>query len=203
MSNSTDIQQLLGIRLEKGDANQVVAWSDLSAHLSHDKVPAPSWMLSAIADACVQNGASRACHASMEASVSDSSQRFFTTGQGKRFLAVSEPLYQRHDLSAWKTSLYRLQNDERFSPDNLIADFNHTFQITEKTTADEQQPEPETLPSKPAGSFLTSLPETVADKRRQQIFRGACDVISRKGFGSATMREIAKAADITIPTMYK
>ncbi|AMO54953.1 hypothetical protein GZ77_25625 [Endozoicomonas montiporae] len=47
------------------------------------------------------------------------------------------------------------------------------------------------------------MPETIADKRRQQIFKGACEVISRKGFGSATMREIAKAADITIPTMYK
>ncbi|AMO54954.1 hypothetical protein GZ77_25630 [Endozoicomonas montiporae] len=133
MSNGIDIQQLLEIRLEKGDANQVVAWSDLSTQLSYDSAEAPRWMLTAIADACVQNGASRACHKTMEATISDSSQRFFTTGKGSRFLAVSEPLYQRHDLSAWKTSLYRLQNEERHSPDNLIADFTHTFAICRKS----------------------------------------------------------------------
>ena len=42
----------------------------------------------------------------------------------------------------------------------------------------------------------------VARQRLDQIFKGAFKVISKKGYGSATIREIAAAAKIPIPTMY-
>lgn len=43
----------------------------------------------------------------------------------------------------------------------------------------------------------------VAATRRAQVFRAACDVIARKGFDRATMREIAAAAGMPVPTMYQ
>ena len=43
----------------------------------------------------------------------------------------------------------------------------------------------------------------VAIERREQILRGACDVITREGFAKATVRQIADAAGMPVPTMYQ
>jgi AcrR family transcriptional regulator len=43
----------------------------------------------------------------------------------------------------------------------------------------------------------------VAEIRRQQIVDAACDIIARKGFANATIREIAAAAGLHVPTMYQ
>ncbi|CAM3748356.1 TetR/AcrR family transcriptional regulator [Parendozoicomonas haliclonae] len=204
--SGVDIQQLLNIRMEKGEGNQVVAWSDVSAQLPASGSELPRWLLTAVADACAQNGASRACDTGMQADLEDSSRRFFTTGEGHRLLAVSEPIYARPDLAAWQTRLYRLKEQERHSPESLIADFSHSYRlvpVSKAVTVKTEQPVKDEAPSVESGSFMSSQPETIADKRRQQIFKGACEVFSKKGFGSATIREIAKAAEITIPTMYK
>lgn len=42
-----------------------------------------------------------------------------------------------------------------------------------------------------------------ADPRWRRLFEAACDVIDRKGYGAASMREIAKAAELPIGTMYQ
>src|SRR5262249_11836476 len=43
----------------------------------------------------------------------------------------------------------------------------------------------------------------IAIERREQILRGACDVITREGFAKATVRQIADAAGMPVPTMYQ
>ena len=43
----------------------------------------------------------------------------------------------------------------------------------------------------------------MAEIRRQQIVNAACDIIARKGFANATIREIAAAAGLHVPTMYQ
>ena len=45
--------------------------------------------------------------------------------------------------------------------------------------------------------------ETKSDKRRGHIGEAACSVISRKGFAGATIREIADAAGLHVPTLYQ
>lgn len=44
---------------------------------------------------------------------------------------------------------------------------------------------------------------TTAAERQQQIFAAASDVIARKGYAKATVRDIAEAAGMPVPTMYK
>jgi AcrR family transcriptional regulator len=44
---------------------------------------------------------------------------------------------------------------------------------------------------------------SISAQRRKQIFRGALKVIAKKGYGAATIREIAAAAKLPIPTMYQ
>ena len=48
-----------------------------------------------------------------------------------------------------------------------------------------------------------SFSQPVIDERWRQIFEGACVVIAEKGFAKATIREIAAAAKMPIPTMYQ
>jgi AcrR family transcriptional regulator len=57
----------------------------------------------------------------------------------------------------------------------------------------------------PASDDASSPDEAMspADKRRAQIAAAASEVIARKGFGNATMREIADSAGMHVPTMYQ
>ena len=45
--------------------------------------------------------------------------------------------------------------------------------------------------------------QSTADIRRSQIVEGACEVISRKGYAEASVREIADAAGVSIPSLYQ
>lgn len=42
-----------------------------------------------------------------------------------------------------------------------------------------------------------------ATERREQIVRGACEVIGKKGYAGASVRDIAAAAGMPVPTMYQ
>jgi len=42
-----------------------------------------------------------------------------------------------------------------------------------------------------------------AERREREIFEVACDVISAKGFAATSMRDIARAANVSIATLYR
>lgn len=71
------------------------------------------------------------------------------------------------------------------------------FEITCSFTSDAQP-----APTEDTGPQKKPLSDT-AEARRRQIFDGACRVISKHGFGNATMREIAKESGLSVPLMYK
>lgn len=45
--------------------------------------------------------------------------------------------------------------------------------------------------------------QSLSEQRRRQIYDAACDVIARKGLAATSMRDIAKASDVSIGTMYR
>lgn len=45
--------------------------------------------------------------------------------------------------------------------------------------------------------------KSTAEIRRAQIFKGACEVIAKKGYGNASVREIAKASGLSVPSLYQ
>lgn len=53
----------------------------------------------------------------------------------------------------------------------------------------------------PAGE--TGGASDTATRRREQIFQAACEVIARRGFDRATVREIATVSGMPVPTMYQ
>jgi AcrR family transcriptional regulator len=64
--------------------------------------------------------------------------------------------------------------------------------------------DPVTVADEPSQKeFASKTTIAPADHRREQIAAAAAEVIARKGFASATMREIADAAGMHVPTMYQ
>lgn len=63
-------------------------------------------------------------------------------------------------------------------------------------TSDSSPPREEIAKSPPAD-------QSTADIRRSQIVEGACEVISRKGYAEASVREIAEASGVSIPSLYQ
>jgi AcrR family transcriptional regulator len=57
----------------------------------------------------------------------------------------------------------------------------------------------------PAGPDTESVSarEAVPQERRERIYSAACDVIAHKGLAATSMRDIAKAAGMSIGTMYR
>lgn len=54
-----------------------------------------------------------------------------------------------------------------------------------------------------AAAVPAGADQSTADIRRRQIVEGACEVISRKGYADASVREIAEAAGVSIPGLYQ
>lgn len=85
------------------------------------------------------------------------------------------------DPSVWRVSI----SDANGS---LLADVTLTVDAEDKVASPP--------PDKPRKS-------AVSDDRRSRIALAARDVFAEKGYASATMREIAAAADMHVPTMYQ
>ncbi len=203
--SSDDLTKLLGIRFERDGEGRFIAWSNLPAQISGETAHPARWQMIAIAHACAQYGAEKLSQPGKTTQMGASSSRFFSDGKGTRLMAVAEVLYRDAQKSSWRTSLYRLGDKERQTADKLVAEFNSDFVEIDLPVDSVQLAKAPKVVSEKASltPFAETQTETVADRRRQQIFVGACEVIARKGFAAASMREIAKAASITIPTMYK
>ena len=57
-------------------------------------------------------------------------------------------------------------------------------------------------PAEP-GTESTSARAALPQERRERIYSAACDVISHRGLAATSMRDIAKAAGMSIGTMYR
>jgi AcrR family transcriptional regulator len=53
------------------------------------------------------------------------------------------------------------------------------------------------------GAVAGNFSKAIVDERWRQILEGASKVITAKGFAKATIREIAAAAEMPVPTMYQ
>ena len=129
---------------------------------------------------------------SQAAQVVDTRTQRFNHGQGLRASADCAALDVASGHSVWRSQIRR--------GDALVAEVTHTY-VHELDVP--------LAPSPPGDAKAVVVAEKdfanggVVDERRRQIFEAACRVISRKGFAKATIREIAAAAKMPVPTMYQ
>lgn len=139
-----------------------------------------------VGQAAAEYGAARLAGAA--ASAVESSCRFLRPVPGDVLKATARPLRREAGLQVWRASVHR--GFAAFRPDAS----NQAAEVTQSFLTAAPLPTPAAVDLEPAGG--------TADQRRRQIFSAACEVISRKGYDKASVREIAAAAGLPIPTLY-
>lgn len=136
--------------------------------------------------------------------LSSASQQIIRASQQNTFVGVANRIAKTSQTESWHVEVFDAINVESADDRNLVAFANHTYHINPnpKTQSTQLESSYRTNPAIQIGETKRKSSKT-ADKRRLQIFEGACEVIANKGYGSATIRDIAKAANISIPSMYQ
>jgi AcrR family transcriptional regulator/acyl-coenzyme A thioesterase PaaI-like protein len=139
---------------------------------------------------------------------------FFALGEGDHLYASALLIHDDGVIAVWRTSVYRSTGSRGAKERTLIAETSQTLRRSAlvdaspgdvgHTNAVDVQPQGGPVKLRRGRPRKNGdQPSNIAAQRRHQIFEGACDVISRKGYGAATVREIARAANLSIPTMYQ
>jgi len=154
-------------------------------------------LIMALADATSACGAVLNLPPDCTTATIESKTNFLRRGEGDLVRSVSVPLHVGRTTSVWRATVARGNG----AP---IAEVTQTQIVLPEARAGASAAEndapagPE--PSKPVRRRARA---EVAEERKRQIFEGACRVIARKGFANASMREIAAAAGMPVPTMYE
>jgi len=140
----------------------------------------------------------------------DSHVSFYSRRTAPVLRAEAQPIRVDGSLATWRAKVYFAENAESVDEANCAAEVTETQILTNSNEVAS-----DTAPASGLGLLAarpvegTESPESpprrsgsVARQRLDQIFKGAFRVISKKGYGNATIREIASAAGMPIPTMY-
>jgi uncharacterized protein (TIGR00369 family) len=201
-SHDNGIGKLLGIDFISATKDRVVAEIRLEpAHYTRDGI-VHGGILMALADCTGAYGAVLNLPPGHMTGTIESKTNFLRRGRGETLRAEALPIHVGRLTSVWRTTISR-------GDSGRIAEVTQTQFVLPESRA----------PAAGVGAAVstTAAPVPVPDAqirgnggnggvaadRKRQIFEGACAVISRKGFAAATIREIAAAAGMPVPTMYQ
>jgi uncharacterized protein (TIGR00369 family) len=193
------IGQLLGISFLSAERDRVVAQLEVKTAICTRPDVVHGGAIMALADCASGYGAVLNLPPGHATATIESKTNFWRKGAGPIVRADSIPLHIGRSMSVWRSSIFR--------GDEQIAEVTQTqLFFADKSPSPAPRPEPQPAPA-PLRSTRTALSKSfsqpVIDERWRQIFDGACAVIAEKGFAKATIREIAAAAKMPIPTMYQ
>jgi uncharacterized protein (TIGR00369 family) len=132
----------------------------------------------------------------------ESKSNFLQHGSGNLLWAEGSPIHLGRSTAVWRTQVWRGSD---LAERECIAEVTQT----QLNLPSDEKPRivAATRSDAAAKSELDAGgdPQVVPlrDVRKGEILAGACAVIARKGFAQASVREIAEAAGMPIPTMYK
>jgi len=129
----------------------------------------------------------------------------FRGGNGDHVTAIAMPCTPRADEYLWRTQVHRTKG--RASPDavSLVAEVTQRYVVDADNGAarTESGTSAGTSTAEDIASLAVSNDVALVDRRQRQIFEGACEVIARKSWAKASIRDIAQAAKIPVATMYQ
>ncbi len=183
---------LLGIEFTTARKDLVVGELMLSTRHLHSGEVVHGGIIMALADETSAYGAILNLPAGSATATIESKTNFLRTGTGERLRAESRPLHIGRRTSVWRATVMR-------GDSGPVAEVTQTQMVLEEDAR--------TAPAKAEGGATnangTERAGGTAAERRRQIFEGACQVLTRKGFANATIREIAAASGMPVPTMYQ
>lgn len=131
---------------------------------------------------------------------------FIAGGTGDRLYATASQVESGGAMTTWRATLFQGSAAHARSQWSRVAEMTQ-IQLNDANASSrsgERLLEP--MGSEAGTTYDEAAPEdagSTSAQRRKQIFRGALKVIGKKGYGAATIREIAAAAKLPIPTMYQ
>jgi AcrR family transcriptional regulator len=137
---------------------------------------------------------------------------FFASPEGKIPTVEAALLHAQGAVIVWRAKIFAGAGGSGRGEGACLAEVTETLVATEKSEGQAAilplRPDEEEGDKSRRGGDVIAMPEGarrrggVAQERLEQILRGAYEVISRKGYANASIREIAAAAGMPIPTMY-
>ena len=197
------------VRFQLQKAGHVRAVMHAAPGLLKDGQSVPKGLVTALASACVSK-ASAAPNAS-KPHISEYTSNFFRHGDGNVLVADAHQIQADESISTWRISVFRTQEAAELEPEDQVAEILWTGDFAGHASAESQNgtrrqggelPQRRALDAFLAGRSTESR-GSAAEVTRRQIYRGACKVLLRKGFGDASIREIAAASGVPIATMYQ
>lgn len=156
----------------------------------------------AFGDQLARHAASRELRPDQTASTIESRATFLGACRTRRLVGEAQALHRVANVSIWRVHV-------RDAGTRRVAEITQSFlldtddhHVSEDTLVGPTAEADSGRISSLAGDDGASLSD-VALERRKQIFKGACDVIAKKGFANAAVRDIAAAAGMPVPTMYQ
>jgi 1,4-dihydroxy-2-naphthoyl-CoA hydrolase len=193
------IGKVLGITFPFAARHRVVARLDIGPeHLAADGA-VEGGVVMALADGANRHCAFLNLPPGHRTTTLESKTNFLAAGEGGTLRAEAAPLHIGQTVSVWRAAVFRGEEQ--------IADVTQT-QLIVADGAPEVAPQRlrfEEGGRQPHGRGVLagSFSQEVVDERWRQILEGASRVIAAKGFAKATIREIAAAAEMPVPTMYQ
>ena len=193
-SHRSGLGALLGVEFVDARPDRIVARMTLGpAHFTRGDV-VHGGVIMAMADCCGAYGTVLNLPSGHGTGTIESKTNFMRRGEGTELIAESAPVHLGRTLCVWRTAVRR-------GPGKPIAEVTQT-QIVMAERPAVQAAGADDHPGRSAAAAVAADSPVVADRRRQ-IFEGASRVLSEKGYADATIREIAAAAGMPVPTMYQ
>jgi len=161
-----------------------------------------------IATRAIRHGLSLSAEAATTRTrLEDASAHHFPQSGGEWLFVHASLLHDSAEKAAWSAQVHRTTANGDTSRANLVGTFVQSFRRSVGAAlAENGNGSTAAIAHGQNGSGDRAAAETFspsADARRDQLFRAACDVISRKGYAATTVRDIAVASGLPISTMYQ
>lgn len=113
-----------------------------------------------------------------------------------RLLGYASPVHIGRTTQVWRTDI----TDSRGV---LVATVTQTQLVLPMRGAEVDSKRQPTVAAAATSDHKKNAGGSVSEQRRQQIFEAASRVFGEKGFANASVREVADAAGMPVPTMYQ
>jgi AcrR family transcriptional regulator len=130
----------------------------------------------------------------------ETTARHFAAGAGDALSAEAMQIHRDDGSATWRATVFRHTAHATPGPRQIIAEVTQSYHLAASAA---KAPDGEVIAMADIDRPPEAPPSSVAEQRRRQIFKGACEVVIRKGYADASIREIAAAAELSIPALYQ
>ncbi len=197
--------KLLGISFLSAEPDHVVAQLGVHDAICTRPDVVHGGAIMALADCASAYGAVLNLRPDHATATIESKTNFWRKGTGPTLRAESVPLHIGRTMSVWRASVFRGEEQIAEVTQTQLFFRESSTDSVPANLAEKHSSTPSSIqPARAARTALSrNFSQPVVDERWRQIFEGACTVIAAKGFAKASIRDIAAAASMPIPTMYQ